>query len=1208
MMKRLLPLLILACATSATWAQSIPGALVGTVKKSETGEGVVNAVIEILDGTTIVKKGMTDYDGRYDIRPIQPGVYTIRVPETFETQAKTIQGVRINPDRPTTLDVELSPADAVELGPIVIVHKVDLIERGKTNNVIEKEQLDNLPTRDIASMVAMTAGVYTADEGQAVYFRGARDGANTTIVDGVKMRGSTDLPKEAIATIEVITGGTPAQYGDVTGGVTTITTRGASARSFGSVELRTSSFLDNAHYNLGALTIGGPIWTRKVEGLSDRQAVMSYLFAGEFLYQYEPRLYGVPAYRLKQEKLDQIQKTPMRPSNVGFGTLNEGNFINMGDLEEIPARLNADQRQVTMNGSVKITTSQYTNVTLGGRFIYNRGKNAGFGPSLMNWENNPEYISTDWSAFARFSQTFEIDTASPIKSAYYQIQADYVRNNDVTWDENHQDNFFRYGHVGYFKTHQQRFYNYLLDDSTGVMAWTHILYQDTAVTFTPSPHNPIRANYTSSYYQFVEEGRIINNTFNLNNIVAGGGLRNGDNPNSVYSLFQAVGTQQAGYNKSQASQFRLTASTSIGFEGHSIIAGLEFEQRFDRAYALGTNGLWTQMRALQNQAITQLDLDNPIYVYDENGVFQDTINYNRAFDPSVPRTFDRNVRRKLGLDPNGIDYIDIDSYDPDFFSLDMFSADELLNLGGTQYVSYYGYDYMGNLQAGNPTLDDFFNARDEQGNLTRPIPAFQPIYIAGYIQDQFTFQDMFVSVGVRVDRFDANQPVLKDMYSLYPVRTVGDIRGTALAESYPIPSNIGDDYVVYVNDPTNPTSITGYRQGDTWYNASDGTVQPNPKVIADLSGGQASPYLVGDETLGTEGFKDYTPQVNVSPRISFHFPINENASFLAHYDLLVQRPTPALARFNPYDYMLLSINSNAGFLNNPNLLPQKTTDYEIGFQQKLTESSALKLSAFYREMRDMMQTVSVTNAYPLTYITYGNRDFGTVKGFTLEYEMQRTNNLLITANYTMQFADGSGSGPNSGANLARSGQPNLRYILPLDYDSRHQIVVNLDYRYADGVGYNGPVWWDKQVLANTGVNFLVRSGSGTPYSKRERAFELTQGASSVPLSGQINGSRRPWTFSIDMTINKVFPIKQGKQSFEIYLAVLNLLDTRNILNVYAYTGTPDDDGWLSSPQGSTSLAFRADAQAYADLYSIAMNSPFNYTLPRRIQLGVRYRF
>lgn len=1203
MMKRLLTLLLVVLS-AGIWAQTRPGSLIGVVKEAATGITIPQAQIILKQGETVVKQGLTDFDGNINITPIEPGVYDISA-KAFGYAETTQRGVTINPNRPTTVNFSLQEATQ-QLQEVVITYEKPLIERGKTisGGGVDRETIENIPTRNVGTLVATAPGVSQTDEGQGINVRGARSDANVTFIDGVKVRGSVNLPREAIQSVEVITGGTPAQYGDATGGVTNLTTRGPTPVYFGTVELVSSSFLDAQEYNLAGLTVGGPILKN-----SQGNPIMSFLVSTEFEYQYEPRPFATTPYRVNEDRLNEMQATPIRPSNVGQGVLNEGNFLRMSDLEEIPARLNVDNRQFRAVGSFNIKTSANTNVVLGGRLIYNRGMNGSFASSLMNWDQNSESIATDWSAYARFTQTFGDggeDDNSLIKNAFYSIQVDYTRNNRTTWDAVHQDNIFRYGHIGTFETYQQRFYTYTTDDQTGITAWVQQLYQDTAVLFTPSSYNEVRSNYTSSYYRFVEEGRILNNTFNLNNIRQGGGLINGDNPQSIYGLFQAVGTQQAGYALSRNSQFRVTAQTTFQIGGHSLIAGLEFEQRFDRSYSLAANNLWTQMRLLQNQAILQLDLDNPILIYDQNGVFQDTINYNRAYDPGVPRTFDRNIRTELGLDPNGTDYIDIDAYDPDMFSLDMFSADELVNVGGTQYVGYYGYDYLGNIQSGNPTLTDFFTERDANGNLTRPISAFQPLYIAGYIQDQFQFNDIFFNVGVRVDRFDANQPVLRDPYSLYPVRTAGEVAG-----QFEIPGSIGDDYVVYVNDVSNPTAITGFRDGDQWYDVN-GNPLANPKDIADISGGVAQPYVIGATAngrpeLSAEGFEDYTPQVTVSPRISFQFPITDEAAFFAHYDVLVQRPSAGFGRFNPFDYLQLDNLNNSGFLGNPNLLPQRTTDYEIGFEQLLTQRSVLRLSAFYKEQRDLIQTVSINEAYPITYVTYGNRDFSTVKGFVIGYEMRRTANVMINANYTLQFADGSGSGPNSGANLARSGQPNLRYILPLDFDQRHQFTASIDYRYKHGDEYTGPVWWDNQVFAGAGLNILARASSGQPYSARNRAFELTDGASGIPLDGQVNGSRQPWIFSIDVTVNKRWRLNNDN-SFEVYLSVLNLFNTQNVLNVYAYTGAADDDGWLASPQGQTSVAFRADAQAYADLYNIAMNSPFNYTLPRRIRLGVRYNF
>src|SRR5690606_26864804 len=120
------------------------------------------------------------------------------------------------------------------------------------------------------------------------------------------------------------------------------------------------------------------------------------------------------------------------------------------------------------------------------------------------------------------------------------------------------------------------------------------------------------------------------------------------------------------------------------------------------------------------------------------------------------------------------------------------------------------------------------------------VAPFQPIYMAGYIMDKFSFKDMFFNIGLRIDRFDANQQVLKDPFTLYQARTAGDVSqigGVNISH----PGNIGNDYVVYVDDVENPTEIKGYRYGNTWYDASGAQLSSGNALQVN---GQVKPYLV----------------------------------------------------------------------------------------------------------------------------------------------------------------------------------------------------------------------------------------------------------------------------------------------------------------------------------------------------------------------------
>jgi hypothetical protein len=282
----------------------------------------------------------------------------------------------------------------------------------------------------------------------------------------------------------------------------------------------------------------------------------------------------------------------------------------------------------------------------------------------------------------------------------------------------------------------------------------------------------------------------------------------------------------------------------------------------------------------------------------------------------------------------------------------------------------------------------------------------------------------------------------------------------------------------------------------------------------------------------------------------------------------------------------------------------------------LTKSSSLKISAFYRELRDMIQIRNVLEAWPVTYQTYDNLDFGTVKGFTLTYDLRRTGNVTLRASYTLQFADGTGSGINTGINLINSGQPNLKTISPLDFDQRHRIQTNIDFRYGEGSDYNGPMIAGKPIFQRTGLNIVGILGSGTPYSASSRVINEGAGTGSHALVGSLNGSRLPWQFTTDLQLDRDIPLTFGKEegdkaksaNLNVYLLVTNVFNTRNVTGVWRATGSPDDDGYLAAPEFQDEINAQTDPQSYTDMYALKVDNPANFGTPRTIRIGARFDF
>ncbi|MEZ4906614.1 MAG: hypothetical protein R2771_02980 [Saprospiraceae bacterium] len=96
---------------------------------------------------------------------------------------------------------------------------------------------------------------------------------------------------------------------------------------------------------------------------------------------------------------------------------------------------------------------------------------------------------------------------------------------------------------------------------------------------------------------------------------------------------------------------------------------------------------------------------------------------------------------------------------------------------------------------------------------------------------------------------------------------------------------------------------------------------------------------------------------------------------------------------------------------------------------------------------------------------------------------------------------------------------------------------------------------------------------------------------------------------MSLKLDKSFKIF-NKLSANAYLRVENLLNAKNIVNVYSYTGDPDDDGYLLSSYGQNRIATIVNqgfpVENYYDMYSWYLVSSGNYSRPRRIYLGLTF--
>ena len=417
--------------------------------------------------------------------------------------------------------------------------------------------------------------------------------------------------------------------------------------------------------------------------------------------------------------------------------------------------------------------------------------------------------------------------------------------------------------------------------------------------------------------------------------------------------------------------------------------------------------------------------------------------------------------------------------------------------------------------------------------------AKHPINLGLYVQDRFEWSGLIINAGLRFDMFDYKAQRIRNLSSPFdPNETFQD------------------------GDPSND--------------------DPNGSVLDQ-----------GD-------LEDSEVFTRVSPRLGISFPISDLTQMYINYGIFFQRPD-LNKLFVGYDFFENRVGAGSYYpFASPNLAPERTTQYEVGMTHQLSQSTALTMAAYYKDVKDLTQIFHVSPATPNVYDVYANTDYGTIKGLDVSFEMRRTNNIAMDLMYSLMFADGTGSYANSQYIIAWQNPDGvIKMTHPLDYDQRHNLTAIIDWRTG---AMGGPRIGDVHPLANTGINFVVNAGSGTPYTPFNVYDEATEAAAFPRPEQPINTGRLPWQFFIDMKMEKAFTIAEDYKIVP-YIWVKNLLDRENVIGVYEGTGKPNTTGWLNTDAGQTWAA-----ENDVNKYHLKEFNATNWSNPRQILFGLRLSF
>lgn len=171
---------------------------------------------------------VTDIDGRFVLKPIPAGRHSIRL-STVLFAPLEITDIAVTADRATYLnDIRM---DFHTLDPVVEIVRykrplISIDDPARMSLLHEDLKRDPNIRNPIQLVSNNFAGVTASADGSGLHFRGSRTENMVSYIDGVKVPGTVPrIPPSAIGSISVYTGGLPAKYGDVTGGVVVIETR-----------------------------------------------------------------------------------------------------------------------------------------------------------------------------------------------------------------------------------------------------------------------------------------------------------------------------------------------------------------------------------------------------------------------------------------------------------------------------------------------------------------------------------------------------------------------------------------------------------------------------------------------------------------------------------------------------------------------------------------------------------------------------------------------------------------------------------------------------------------------------------------------------------------------------------------------------------------------------------------------------------------------
>jgi outer membrane receptor protein involved in Fe transport len=275
-------------------------------------------------------------------------------------------------------------------------------------------------------------------------------------------------------------------------------------------------------------------------------------------------------------------------------------------------------------------------------------------------------------------------------------------------------------------------------------------------------------------------------------------------------------------------------------------------------------------------------------------------------------------------------------------------------------------------------------------------------------------------------------------------------------------------------------------------------------------------------------------KMTFNPRLGISHPITDRDILRFQFGRFTQQVD--------YQFLFIQDTQSSGalqLLGNPNLGSEETTQYELGVEHAFSDDVKLGATLFFKDYNGLLDT-ETRGREPFTYSVYVNRDHGSGRGIELSLEKRPSHFIGGSINYTLGYATGKSSSYREGYDFGARGEPIPIREWPLNWDVRHTLNLNFDFRVTTGAQ---PSFFGIRIPKETGVNVVWRYRSGKPYTPSGRGSDQFTTR---------NSARLPYLTSVDLRANKDFRFWGLKSS--LLLEVKNLTNRRNARAIFEETG------------------------------------------------------